>query len=171
MNMKKKLVYGGATAALAVALVAGGGAAAVKAAANDSASGPTSIITKLAQKFGLKEADVKAVFDEEFAARKADMEVKAQERLTKLVTDGKITEAQKQLIVAKQQELEAARATEMESLKDKTPEERKALMDQKRTELESWAKTNGIDLRYLMPMGHGMGGRGGHGGMSKAGNK
>lgn len=169
MNMKKKLVYGGATAALAVALVAGGGAAAVQAAANDSASGPANIITKLAQKFGLKEADVRAVFDEEFAVRKADMQARMQERLNQLVTDGKITEAQKQLIVAKQQELAAARATEMESFKDKTPEERKALMDQKRTELESWAKANGIDVQYLMPIGHGMGGgRGDHGGMSKA---
>lgn len=168
MNMKQKLAYGGATAALAVALVAGGGAVAAQAAANDSASGPASIITKLAQKFGLKEADVKAVFDEEFAARKADMQTRMQERLTQLVADGKITETQKQLIVAKQQELHAARATEMESMKDKTPEERKAFMEQKRTELEAWAKANGIDLQYLMPMSHGMGGgRGGHGDMAR----
>lgn len=170
MNMKKKLVYGGATAALAVALVAGGGAAAVKAAANEPAAGPASLITKIAQKFGLKEADVKAVFDEEMAAHKADMQAKMQDHLTTLVTEGKITEAQKQLIISKRAEMESARAAEMDSLKDKTPAQRKALMDQKRSELEAWAKTNGIDLKYLMPMGHGLGGRGGHGGMPKASN-
>lgn len=167
MDMRKKLAYGGATAALAVALVAGGGAVAARAAAAGTTLGPANIISKIAQKFGLKEADVKAVFDEEFTARKAEMQAKASERLTQLVTDGKITEAQKQLIVAKQQEMQTARATEMESMKEKTPEERKTLMDQKRTELEAWVKANGIDAQYLMPMGRGMGGRGGHGEMMK----
>ena len=85
-----------------------------------------------------------------------------QERLTQLVSEGKITEAQKQLIVTKMSELVAARAQEMDALKDKTMAERKALMDQKRTELEAWAKANGIDTQYLMPFGEGRG-RGGHG--------
>ncbi len=161
MKLNKKLAYGGATAALAVALLAGGGAVAVQAAANTTATGPSTLITKLAQKFGLKEADVKAVFDEEHAVHMQEMQSKAQARLSQLVTDGKITEAQKQLIVTKMSELAAARAQEMGTLKDKTMAERKALMDQKRTELEAWAKANGIDVQYLMPFGEGRG----HGGL------
>ncbi len=47
-------------------------------------------------------------------------------------------------------------------MKDKTPEERRAAMEVKRTELEKWAKDNGIPIEYLRPGGghHGPGGPG-----------
>ena len=68
------------------------------------------------------------------ATRKAELEAK----LTQAVTDGKITAAQKQLILAKHAELQAEHAAD----RDASREERAA----ERAELETWAKENGIDL-------------------------
>lgn len=53
----------------------------------------------------------------------------------------------------------------METLKDKTPEERRAIMEKHRTELEAWAKANNIDPQYVGMFG--MKGKGMRGGMMK----
>lgn len=163
MNISKKHIAYGSTAVLTVALLVGGGAYTAKAA---SAPGThvSDLVQKIAQKFGVPQADVQAVFDADRQEHMQRMQAQAEQRLTDLVTAGKITHAQKDLIVAKQKELEANRQANFEAMKGKTHAERKAAMDAQRTELEAWAKTNGIDLQYLM-LGHGMGGRGHHGGM------
>jgi hypothetical protein len=126
----------------------------------------TTLVQKIADKFGLKQSDVQTVFDQEREARKVKMEEEYESRLTTLVKDGKITEAQKQLILAKHKELETSRQSAMQNEKGKTEEERKkdreankTKMDTERKELEAWAKQNNIDVQYLM----GFGMRGGHG--------
>lgn len=106
------------------------------------------IVQKLVTKFGLQENEVRALFDEERQERGTQMKAKFEERLTQLVSDGKITEAQKQLIISKHQELQAQRGTEQT-----------ATHEEKRAELEAWAKDNGIDVQYLM---FGKGGPGPH---------
>jgi Skp family chaperone for outer membrane proteins len=123
-----------------------------------------SLIQKIIQKFGLKEADVRSVFDSFHQDRVNQMKTKNVDRLTQLVKDGKITEAQKKLMIAKQEEMQKNAQSQRDALKDKTPEQRKAIMDAKRAEIEKWAKDNGIDIQYLQPRfgrpgGH-MGGRG-----------
>jgi hypothetical protein len=123
----------------------------------------SSLVAKIADKFGLKKEDVQAVFDTDRQERQQEMQTKYEEQLSQDVTDKKITEAQKQLIIAKNKELETNRQAKMESTKNMTDDERKTAMEKERTELESWAKTNGIDLKYLMG-GMGMGGHGGPGG-------
>jgi len=115
------------------------------------------LIQRLVQKFSLKTADVQAVFDTVRNERQDEMQQKMTERLETLVKQGKITEAQKKLIVAKHAELQAQRDKEMESMKDLTPEERRSKMDAYRTELESWAKQNNIDLKYVIGFGKGNG--------------
>jgi hypothetical protein len=67
-------------------------------------------------------------------------------------------------MIAKQEEMQKNAQSQRDALKDKTPEQRKAIMDAKRAEIEKWAKDNGIDIQYLQPRfgrpgGH-MGGRG-----------
>ncbi len=109
----------------------------------------TSIIQKLVTKFGLKEDEVKAVFDEERTERQKEMQTRMAEKLTQAVTDGKITEAQKQLIIAKQAELEKQREANREAMQNLTNEERKAKMQSHKAELEAWAKENNIDMQYL----------------------
>ena len=124
-------------------------------------NGQSSLIQKLVQRFNLKEADVQSFFADLFKERQTQMEKNADERLTQLVKDGKITEAQKTLIIAKQKELATTATKDRETFANKTVEERKQIMDTRRTELENWAKQNNINLQYLRPFGgRGMGGRG-----------
>lgn len=101
-----------------------------------------SLVQKIADKFGLKKEDVQAVFDQDRSDRRAEMEARNIAQLDQLVKDGKITEAQKQLIINKRKEIEASRQSQMQNMQGKADEERKAL--------EDWAAQNGIAVKYLM---------------------
>jgi hypothetical protein len=125
----------------------------------------TTLAQKIADKFGLNKNDVQAVFDQARSEHQADMETKYEARLTQLVTEKKITDAQKKLILAKHKELEAKRQSAFASMKDKTPAERKTAMEAEKKALDDWAKQNGIDVKYLM------GGFGGERGMRGFGHK
>ncbi len=129
--------------------------------AADTDNPESTLVQKIATKFNLNQDEVQKVFDEEHAVREAEMQTKNEDRLSQLVTDGKITEAQKTLILNKQKELKANRP-DKDSFKNLTPEERKSQMEAKKTELENWAKENGIDIKYLFGFG-GHGFRGGPG--------
>lgn len=159
MNIKKSLLVAGAAATIGVAGIGGLGVA--SAATEPTTDGHTSLITKLAQKFNLKEADVAAVFDEDRAAHEADMKQRMEDRLARAVSDGDITQAQKDAILAKLAQLKSEREADRDSMKVKTAAERKALMEQHRSELSAWATQNDIPLRYLRI---GMGGHHGPGG-------
>jgi Skp family chaperone for outer membrane proteins len=98
--------------------------------------------------------DSKGMFAKAFTPTvemKAKMEKKMEDRLTQLVTNGKITDQQKSLILAKQKELASQHEAKEAELANKTPAERKESMDQMKAELEQWAKDNGIDTQYIMP--------------------
>lgn len=158
MNIKKSLVAAGVTVSLAGAGLAGTSLV----SAQSNSSGADSLVNKIAQKFNLKTTDVQAVFDEDKSARQAEKQVQVEKDLAQAVTDGKITAAQKDAIIAKQKELQSQMEASRESMKSKTDEERKAAMDSKRTELEKWAKDNNIPTEFLRYI-HGPGGHG-HGG-------
>jgi len=127
------------------------------------------IVQKIADKFNLQIADVQAVFDQDKTDRQAEMQIKMQakfeERLAQAVTDGKLTEVQKQAIIAKRAELQTTMqsgATNLltENSKNMTAAERQAAqaerktaMEAQRTELETWAKQNGIEAKYLVGLG------------------
>lgn len=119
--------------------------------------GSNTFVQQLAQKLGVSEDKVQTAVNEIHTDRHAQMEKAYEDRLTTAVSNGELTEQQKQLLLQKHKELEDQRASQIESLKNKTPEERRTAMEQKRTELETWAKQNNIDLKWLM-----FGGKGGH---------
>lgn len=96
-------------------------------------------IQKITDRFKLNKDEVQKVFDEE----------RHSARLDQLVKDGTITEAQKQLILKKHEELQAQHEQNRASLQTMTPEQRKAAVATKKQELETWAKNNGIDPQYL----------------------
>ncbi len=108
------------------------------------------LINRLVKRFNLKEADVRRVFEEERINRQKERAVQMEERLSQWVQDGKITEAQKKLILEKQKELSVQRVSDGFALKNLTREQRKTKMDEERISLEQWATENGIDMRYLM---------------------
>jgi hydroxymethylpyrimidine pyrophosphatase-like HAD family hydrolase len=116
--------------------------------------GEVTIIQKIAQRFGVSESDVQAVFDEMHKDRQDQMKVQMENSLNTLVTEGKITEEQKQAILVKQTELQESRDAKRETMKDMTPEQRKEQMDKQKQALEAWAAEHGIDLSLFPFMGH-----------------
>lgn len=121
----------------------------------------TNLVNALAQKFNLNSTEVKTVIDtvmtNEQTAMQAKRDQNLADRLAKAVTAGKITQAQSALITAKIQETK----TFMDSLKNKTEEERKAAMTTFKTNIQTWATANNIPKEFVMMGGmKGMGGKG-----------
>jgi hypothetical protein len=156
--MKNKFKLG----IIALAIVAATGVAGVSAFAQTANTEYKTFVQSLAQKLGISEDKVNTAVTEIHNERHQEMLQKYEEKLSTAVKNGEITEAQKTLILEKGKQLEEDREAHKESMKDKTPEERRTEMEQKRTELEAWAKENNIDMKYLR---FGFGGRGHKGGM------
>lgn len=138
--------------------IIGGSAVAVSITKADEEANFPPIIQRLVEKFNLDEAEVTKVLEEAREERQAEMQARFTERLDQAVSDGTITEEQKQLIVAKHEELEALRQEEAQNRGNYSPEEWQTKMQERREEMKSWAEENGIDLSVLMPEPGGMGG-------------
>ncbi len=162
--MKKNLMIAAAAATLSLGAIVPVGMSMAASAASDTAG--TSIVDKIASKFNLNKADVQKVFDEERATHEAERMQKQKEELASLVTAGTLTQAQADKITAKRAEIKAEMDANRDAMKSKTEAERKTAMEAKKTELDAWAKANGIDVKYLMP-GHGGMGHGHRGDMPK----
>jgi predicted GNAT family acetyltransferase len=152
------------TLALTVASVAGLAGIGSVLADEDESGRHSSIISKLVEKFNLSEDEVRSVFDEERDERQAQMKANREEKLNTLVSEGKLTEEQKNALLAKWEEEQAERGTGRgEGFKDMTKEERDAEMEAHRTEMDEWLEAQGIDKSVLQELGPGMGmGGGGH---------
>ena len=150
MQISKKMLIPMA----AVAVIGAGviGAASVSAA-TDTTNPQASLVQKLADTFHLDKSKVQAVFDQQRTENQANHEANYEKRLDQLVTDGKITSAQKTAILAENKKLKA----ELDAVKDSTDKTaRRTAMQNVRTEAQTWATQNNIDEHYLM------GGIGGH---------
>lgn len=123
-------------------------------------TGANSLVAAIAQKFNLNQNDVQAVFDEERNKSEAQMKTQMEAKLTQAVTDGKITEAQKQAIIAKMAEMKNNRP-DKEEFQNLTKEQRKARMDEKKAEMDTWLSQNGLTREVFQQV---MGAfKGGHG--------
>lgn len=126
----------------------------------DSTNRMNEIMTAIAQKFNLNEADVQNVFDTEHiqmnAERMQEQQAQFKSRLDQAIKDGKLTQAQEDLLIAKQAELKAF----MDTLKDKTPIKRQTAMKAQRRTLKTWATANNIPKEYSFfgDKHHGFGG-------------
>jgi len=135
--------------------------------------GRDTLIQALANKFGKSTDEVQSVFDEVRTQNQQQMEAKFEDNLNQAVSDGKITDEQKNLILQKQEELQTQHQQDFANGANLTPEERRTQRQQERAGLEKWASDNGIDLTYFhMGPGEGMGGRGGmRGGFGQEANQ
>jgi hypothetical protein len=133
-----------------VLTVAGSGLFTAQAFAQEGKIESDTLIQKISDTFTLNKADVEKVFVTHRSEHKAEMVKKFEERLDQAVKDGKLTEAQKTLILNKRKELSNEMKGKLESFKSMAPEERKAAMQKQHQELEEWAKQNSIDLTWLM---------------------
>lgn len=102
------------------------------------------LVQRLVEKFNLDTTEVAQVVDQYHTEKVAEREAKMADRLDQAVTDGKITEAQKVLILQKQTEIKS----KMDEYKGLTPDERKTKMDALREEMRIWAENNGIELPF-----------------------
>jgi hypothetical protein len=121
------------------------------------------LIQALVQRFNLNKSDVQQFFQDQQGQHFTEMLTRLSERLTTQVTQGKLTEVQKNAILEKAKEVKAKQDT----FRALSQTERETQMKQYRTDLENWAKQQGIDKRYLQDLlggGHG-GPGGGHRGM------
>lgn len=88
------------------------------------------LISRIAQKFNLKESDVEAVFDAVHDERMETMRINREEKLNQAVKDGVITETQKNALFLKMKEHMEKRT-------------------QNREEMQKWFSENGIDQEKL----------------------
>lgn len=141
--MKRKLIIPGLAvfALLGISMMS---LSAVYAQDNPTAFPP--IIQKLAERFNLNPDEVKDVFEEVHDEHMAEMHAKFEDRLDEQVAAGKITLEQKQMILDKQEEMQA----KMEEFKDLNPEERHEQMKAFHEELKTWAEENDIDAPMFM---------------------
>lgn len=157
--MKKQLITAGIVAAVGTAGVVGSGVANAQSGTTSTTNPMSSLVDAVASKFNLNKADVQKVFDEQRTQLEAEREQEIKDELAQLVRDGKLTQAQVDKITAKRaemkQEREAARSNTSQSR-----ETMKKELDANRSELETWAKDNGIATKYL----HFVIGGGHHGG-------
>lgn len=161
----KKVFLGGLTAVGIGLAVAGNHFA---SAATTSNTGRDGLIDKIVSKFNLNKSDVQQVFDDHKSEMLQNRLEKDSARLDDLVTKGKITSSQKDLIVNKQKELFTAMQDweKQHQNEDHATQDfrnaKKDFMQSQRDSLEQWAEDNDIDLKYLRPMGgprgHHMGG-------------
>lgn len=128
------------------------------ASASSTETNPqSSIIAKIAEKFNLNQDEVKKIFDEERDEREAEMKQKRKKRLAKLVSEGKLTESQKEAFIIKEAEMQKNREEEMSSLKDLSQEERRKKAEEYRKahqeEMKKFFEEQGIDESLFAPLG------------------
>lgn len=156
MNTKQKIALG--VVAGATALAGAYGATTAKAA--DSTTLPP-MIQGIAEKFGLNKDEVQKYMTEKRqenrVERQAEREAFLTTKLDEAVKAGKITESQKTAILVKHEEIQAKREGYMNLSRD----EKRAKMQEFRTEMQTFLKDQGID-GSVMPAPQGpKGGMGG----------
>lgn len=121
----------------------------IASAATDTEDFPHGV-QAIVEKFNLNKEEVVKVLEEDRTAHQAEMKAEFEAKLTQLVTDGKITQAQKDAIIAKHDEMVANRvAGDREANRAKGQEFR------------TWLQEQGIDESLVMPeRGQGNGGQG-----------
>lgn len=158
--MKKQLAIAGVAAAIGISGIGAGVAHA--ATSTSTTTDPTSsLVDKIATKFNLNKSDVQQVFDQQKTEMQAQREQHIKDELAQLVKDGKLTQAQADAINAKRAEVQKAMEANRPTPGTAPTAEQKAAREKQRTDLEAWAKSQGIDTQYLrFVMGHGPGGHG-----------
>lgn len=141
--MNKKVVL--SLGALAVAGGLAYTASKVQAFGPGNGGNQQNMAATLAEKLGKSESEVESAFDAIQEDHRLQAQTAFENRLDAAVKNGQISAEQKQLILAKHQELQAQFEAEQQQ------------REQHRQELQTWAEENNIDLSFLGQMGMGFG--------------
>ena len=113
-----------------------------------------SLIAKIAERFGLNQDEVQTVVTQqrqEFRAqRHTEMQARFSERLDEAVSNGELTEDQRQTIEQKHEGLRTTHEQEMEDRQNMSREQWRETRESHHAEMEQWADDNGIDMKYFM---------------------
>jgi hypothetical protein len=159
--MKKTLLAAGIIATTGIAGITGVAAAhAQSGTASSNANPMDSLVQAISSKFNLNQADVQKVFDSQRSQMQQEREAEIKDEIAQLVKDGKLTQAQADKLNAKRTDLEKEREANRTANSSLSASERRAKMDEQRTELDTWLSDNSIDTQYgyLLMGGHGHGG-------------
>lgn len=165
--MKKALIVAAAATTLAVTSVTGIGLAHAASATGQGNGSLSGLVEALATKFNLSQEQVQQVFDDQHKLAETERTVEVKSELAQLVTDGKLTQAQSDAILAKRAEVQAQHDGNRSSM---SREERRTAMEKERTTLEAWAKNQGISTEYVNYVFGGRG-KGGEGQMGNGGGR
>ncbi len=158
-------------AAASVCLLTGLYGASVMADSESSRGNHEALVEILANKFNLDESEVEKTFKEHQLAnrseRQSEMKSRLEEKLKQAVTDGKITDKQKNLILAKREEMQNKISQDVENWSGDS-EERRQQMEEYRIEMKDWAEENSINTSAVgLNFGGKQGGRGAGNGMGR----
>jgi len=113
------------------------------------------LVSALVQKFNLNEADVQTVIHSVMSKQKATMDARREQeftaRINKAVADGKLTQDQANLLIAKAAEVKKF----VDGLAGKTPAEHKAAMKAEMDNIKQWLIVNNIPKDYSLFIGIG----------------
>lgn len=130
--------------AMALGILSLVGVTSVNSVKADDYSGH-SMVQRLSERFGLNEDEVDQFMVESRETRRQETQVRHEEHLGDLVSEGAITQEQADVIVARREEMQANRG-EYSGL---SFEERQKMREAHRAEIDAWAVENGIDLGQL----------------------
>lgn len=123
-----------------------------------------SLIQKLVDRFNLNKDEVEETFQQHREEMQEQRKQQREEHLNQLVSEGKLTEDQKNALIAKMEENQAERAASREEFQNMNWEERREARQEHREEMDKWLEEQGIDEDVLGRFGKGLGGHGRHGG-------
>jgi len=131
---------------MALLILAGGTYGTTQALADEPLNNDL-VVQKIAERFGLNEADVGSFFEDMGKHGNDWMNGHFEKKLDQLVADGEITEEQKQALLDKHAELQSEREILRKEWNSMTENERLAARDAHHDQMESWAEEMGIDLK------------------------
>ncbi len=142
MNINSKLVAVATVSAIAGATFLGANTVSAQTSGE-------SLVSRIAERFDVSEAEVQEVVDEYKEAHHEEREAKRDEHLQGLVDDGTLSEEQRA-------ELEAfgeQRHSQMEELREQglSRQEIREAMEGLRDEVEAWAEAEGLELDDIRP--------------------
>jgi hypothetical protein len=113
------------------------------------------LVQKIAQTFNLDQSKVQSVVDQyhqqNMQQMQQNMDTRRKDKLDSLVKDGKLTSSQEQAILDELKKLQSE--YNFNNLKSMTPQQRQDTLQKMKAEIDSWAKSEGINAKYLLPLG------------------
>lgn len=137
----------------------------MKSAQAQTAPNKDSLIQRIVSKFNLNQTEVDKVIADFHSEQEARRLAEIEARLTEAVNSKKITQEQKDKILAKIKEWQSKK----DDWSKLSPEDRRAKMEAHRDEMKAFAKIIGVDFHKII--GFGEFGKGGMGGRRMMENK